>query len=155
MRTAVIIGLALWPLGASTNAQTLRLKRAPVVVAPTLTEIPPAARARQTALLLRVTPDQRAFIARTAPTATSAETVRTQAVAAFPGSSSGDIEAMVLLVMMAAADEADADLHSAMSDMQSLRLQMVMDRRAKAMSALSNILRKTSDTSDGIIQNIK
>jgi hypothetical protein len=42
-----------------------------------------------------------------------------------------------------------------MSEMESLRLQMVMDRRSKFMSALSNILKKISDTQDSIVQNLK
>ncbi len=36
-----------------------------------------------------------------------------------------------------------------------LRLQLLMDRRSKAMEALSNIMKKISETSDTIIQNLK
>ena len=36
-----------------------------------------------------------------------------------------------------------------------LKLQMSMDRRSQALSTLSNVLKKTSDTSSGIIGNLK
>jgi len=44
---------------------------------------------------------------------------------------------------------------SEMSEMTSLRLQMLMDRRSKIMSTLSNILKKISTTQDMIVQNLK
>ncbi len=47
------------------------------------------------------------------------------------------------------------DSLSEMGEMESLRLQMAMDRKSKLMSTLSNLLKKESDTSDSIIQNIK
>jgi len=42
-----------------------------------------------------------------------------------------------------------------MGEMESLRLQMAMDRYSKMMSTLSNLLKKSSDTAQSIIQNIK
>ena len=39
--------------------------------------------------------------------------------------------------------------------MESLRLQMAMDRLSKLMSTLSNLLKKASETAQGITQNIK
>jgi hypothetical protein len=42
-----------------------------------------------------------------------------------------------------------------MGEMESLRLQMAMDRKAKEMSALSNLLKKMADTTSGIVQNMK
>jgi Arc/MetJ-type ribon-helix-helix transcriptional regulator len=42
-----------------------------------------------------------------------------------------------------------------MSAIESLQLQMVMDRRSKLITTLSNIMKKISSTSDTIIQNIK
>jgi hypothetical protein len=42
-----------------------------------------------------------------------------------------------------------------MGEMESLRLQMAMDRLSKLMSTLSNVLKKTSDTSSTIVQNLK
>lgn len=47
------------------------------------------------------------------------------------------------------------DSLSEMGEMESLRLQMAMDRRSKLMSTLSNILKKMSETASAIIQNIK
>ena len=44
---------------------------------------------------------------------------------------------------------------SEMSEMTSLRLQMMMDRRSKFINTLSNIMKKLSDTQDSIIQNLK
>lgn len=54
-------------------------------------------------------------------------------------------------------DEAknDLDSMSEMGEMESLRLQMAMDRMSKMMSTLSNLLKKISDTSSSIIQNLK
>ena len=47
------------------------------------------------------------------------------------------------------------DNMSEMGEMESLRLQMAMDRLSKAMSALSNLMKKINDTASGITQNIK
>lgn len=47
------------------------------------------------------------------------------------------------------------DSMSEMGEMESLRLQMAMDRISKLMSTLSNMLKKISDTSSAITQNIK
>jgi len=50
---------------------------------------------------------------------------------------------------------ADIDSMSEMGEMESLRLQMAMDRMSKLMSTLSNILKKMSDTSESIVRNLK
>jgi N-methylhydantoinase B/oxoprolinase/acetone carboxylase alpha subunit len=42
-----------------------------------------------------------------------------------------------------------------LSETESLRLQMAMDRMSKMMTTLSNILKKMSDTASAITQNIK
>lgn len=47
------------------------------------------------------------------------------------------------------------DSLSEMGEMESLRLQMALDRQSKMMSTLSNLLKKISDTSNRITQNIK
>jgi hypothetical protein len=44
---------------------------------------------------------------------------------------------------------------SEMGEMESLRLQMAMDRLSKMMTVLSNIMKKISDTGSSIIQNLK
>lgn len=47
------------------------------------------------------------------------------------------------------------DSLSELGEMESLRLQMAMDRLSKMMSTLSNVLKKTSDTAAGIMRNLK
>jgi hypothetical protein len=47
------------------------------------------------------------------------------------------------------------DAMAEMSEMQGLRLQMAMDRASKAMSALSNLLKASSETARAIVQNIR
>ncbi len=47
------------------------------------------------------------------------------------------------------------DALSEMGEMESLRLQMAMDRTSKMMSTLSNLLKKSSETADAIISNLK
>ena len=49
----------------------------------------------------------------------------------------------------------DLDSMSEMGEMESLRLQMAMDRLSKLMSMLSNILKKVSDTQSSIVANLK
>lgn len=47
------------------------------------------------------------------------------------------------------------DSTSELGEMASLRLQMAMDRRSKMMEALSNLMKKQSDTSSSIVSNLK
>ena len=47
------------------------------------------------------------------------------------------------------------DALSEMCEMDGLRLQKAMDRRAKSIGTLSNILTKIGKTEDGIIKNLK
>ena len=47
------------------------------------------------------------------------------------------------------------DSLSELGEIESLRLQMAMDRLSKFMQTLSNILKKMSDTDSEIIQNLK
>jgi putative addiction module CopG family antidote len=49
----------------------------------------------------------------------------------------------------------DLDSMTEMGEMESLRLQMAMDRLSKMMSTLSNLLKKVSDTADSITHNLK
>jgi hypothetical protein len=90
--------------------------------------------------------------------------------------SGGDIDALVEIVMAQCATDSQSDLKNQMSAMQkmnqqkqaaragaenemseeeSLRLQMAMDRQSKFMEALSNIEKKLAQTQDSIIQNLK
>ena len=59
------------------------------------------------------------------------------------------------LDQQADAIKQDLDAMGEMGEMESLRLQMAMDRMSKMMSTLSNVLKKTSDTSSSIVQNMK
>ena len=56
---------------------------------------------------------------------------------------------------MVEALKTDIDSMSEMGEMESLRLQMAMDRMSKMMSTLSNLLKKISDTQNSITQNLK
>ncbi|QNA44717.1 hypothetical protein [Lacibacter sediminis] len=47
------------------------------------------------------------------------------------------------------------DNMSEMGEMESLRLQMAMDRMSKMMSTLSNLMKKISETQSSITQNLK
>ena len=49
----------------------------------------------------------------------------------------------------------DIDSQSELGESESLRLQMAMDRLAKMMQALSNLLKKIGDTDSSIIKNLK
>ena len=51
--------------------------------------------------------------------------------------------------------ESALDSMSEMSEMDSMQLQTAMDRLSKAMSTLSNVLKKASDTDQAIITHIK
>ena len=42
-----------------------------------------------------------------------------------------------------------------LGELESLRLQMMMDRVSKMMTTLSNLLKKMQDTQDAITQNLK
>lgn len=78
-----------------------------------------------------------------------------EVVRARVASDAPDGEALRLLDAAIAAVRSDLDRMSEMGEMESLRLQMAMDRMSKMMSALSNILKKISDTANQITQNLK
>lgn len=71
-----------------------------------------------------------------------------------------DYEAVFHLVATLYAKQLQAETaelleQGELSEMEQLRLQMAMDRLAKMMSTLSNILKKMSDTASQITQNLK
>jgi hypothetical protein len=53
------------------------------------------------------------------------------------------------------AIQEDIDSLSELGEMESLRLQLAMDRLSKMMSTLSNLMKKISDTTNQIVQNLK
>jgi hypothetical protein len=95
--------------------------------------------------------------------------------------SNEDIEALVFVVMMQATKDEQSDLKNIMdgvkkanqqkqgqradrnqkdamsdlSDEDSLRMQLAMDRQSKFMETLSNIEKKMAQTQDSVVQNLK
>ncbi len=67
----------------------------------------------------------------------------------------GLITSVEQLLLVRYSLQARLDSMSEMGEMESLRLQMAMDRLSKFMSTLSNLLKKSSDTASGIVQNLK
>ena len=63
-------------------------------------------------------------------------------------------DAELMRLANAVAAEQLASL-SELSETMQLRLQMLMDRRAKFIEALSNLLKKQSDTASAIVSNMK
>lgn len=60
-----------------------------------------------------------------------------------------------VVALLSDPDELDRNQTAGMSEMMSLRMQMMLDRRSKLMSTVSNLMKKTSDTKKSVIQNIK
>lgn len=54
-----------------------------------------------------------------------------------------------------AKSKGDLDSMSEMGEMESLRLQIAMDRLSKLMSTMSNLVKKVSDTAQTITQNLE
>ena len=83
----------------------------------------------------------------------------------FPTAQPAERDAMAFyLVAVSGIAELDSSVHnvatkldslSEMSEMQSLRLQMAMERMAKVAATLSNLLKKMSQTTNTITQNLK
>lgn len=59
------------------------------------------------------------------------------------------------LDLQVAARKQDLDSTSELGEMESLKLQAAMDRLAKMEATLSNVMKKASDTSASITQNMK
>lgn len=57
--------------------------------------------------------------------------------------------------MEAVSGGATSDSMDDLGEEQSLRMQTVMDRQSKAASTLSNLLKKSSDTTSSIVNNLK
>ena len=77
----------------------------------------------------------------------------------FPTAShrEADVLATYLLGVAAAGQGSREALDSLneIGESEALRLQMAMDRMSKLMSTLSNLLKKTADTQNAMVQNIK
>lgn len=71
----------------------------------------------------------------------------------FPHSSEG--LTLAQLDADVASINSELDSMNELGETESLRLQMAMDRKSKLIEALSNILKKISDTDSQILQNLK
>ena len=72
-----------------------------------------------------------------------------------PASGLADLVPIDGLHSVAHSFESKLDSLSEMGEMESLRLQMAMDRLSSLMSTISNLLHKLSDTQNAIVQNLK
>lgn len=83
-------------------------------------------------------------------------TIATARTARAPRGQAARLQATTAELDQAIDDvKSELDSLSEMGETESLRLQMAMDRMSKAMSMLSNILKKMSETSGQITQNLK
>ena len=124
--------------------------------------------------------EARALLARNLSSDAMIQVARADVAARFAGQiyAPADIDALVQLVMSAAAKDAQNDLQgwlsspqagntrkagqrsstaqmSAMSPQDQLTLQMLMDRQAAAALALSNMIKSAHDTQSAIISNMR
>jgi hypothetical protein len=110
------------------------------------------------------------------------EKARASVVQAFPKLNGMDVDALAFLVVMQSAQDQQADLQQMMQSMQqatkgkqgsratqggsldqtnemseeeSMRLQMAMDRQSKFYNVLSNVMKKVADTQASIVSNLK
>jgi hypothetical protein len=82
---------------------------------------------------------------------------RWRKLAADLHSHAGGVAADDAALLRQASDAATGQLQalSDVSEELQMRLQMIMDRRSKFLEALSNIMKKQSDTAAAIIANLK
>lgn len=82
---------------------------------------------------------------------------RWRKLAADLHSRAGGVAANDAALLRQASDAAIGQLQSLsdVSEELQMRLQMIMDRRAKLLEALSNIMKKQSDTAEAIAANLK
>jgi hypothetical protein len=99
----------------------------------------------------------RALAKEAAPSGLTAEQKKTYAAEMKKVAEDAEAADKVIVKLDAGLKDAKAKLDSMseMGEMESLRLQMAMDRLSKLMSTLSNLLKKTSDTAQSITQNLK
>ena len=141
-RRSVLAFTAALMLASAAHAQQPVLRAAPLrpklAVQPAIV---PAAEQRLLAAQRRLSPPAKTFLAREAARLAAAGPV-TEAQARAAVTQPDDIKAKM-------------DAQSEMAEMDQLRLQTVMERRAKALEMLSNLMKKSSDTQSTIIQNLK
>jgi hypothetical protein len=141
-------------------------------------QLTPVARAKLDPLIAQV----RVQLRGTTP-GDPAATANSAVQRSFPSASPGQADQLTFIVMAEAASQSDADLKSLMDQMQhanqvsakpspsphvggldsttelgemeSLRMQLAMDRYSKFMTAISNLEKKISETDTSIIGNLK
>jgi hypothetical protein len=97
-------------------------------------------------------PRRMAFETRTSPVI-HLEYAKASAVPPLPSRRPG-LTAAALRALLSDAQK-DLDVLNEMSEMNSLRLQMTMDRRAKFIQTLSNLIKKLGSAQERLVQNIK
>lgn len=146
------------PQSGTTAANRMTAKRVPA--------FPPGVKERGDKLWGIASPAVRAFANQNALQIAHGQTdPETEAYAAvrarFTNLRPSGQDTVAFLVLYRSADtlktefKSKLDSVSEMGEMESLRLQMAMDRVSKMMSTLSNLLKKISDTADGIVSNLK
>jgi hypothetical protein len=97
-------------------------------------------------------PRRMAFETRTSPVI-HLEYAKASAVPPLPSRRPG-LTAAPLRALLS-DDRKDLEVLNEMSEMNSLRLQMTMDRRAKFIQTLSNLMKKLGSAQERLVQNIK
>jgi hypothetical protein len=118
---------------------------------------------------------------RSQPAANSTEMLahaRTAAWEVFPTAKGADVDTLTFLVMMQASADTQDEMYATMQQMQAannqrqaqrgtaakmgemsqelqMKLQMEQEQYSQCMEAVSNIMKKVSDTSSSIVQNMK
>ena len=119
-------------------------------------KLTPAARAKLDPLIAQVRAELRGAMAGD-PAATASSGIQRS----FPLASAGQADQLTFVVMAEAANQARASLGAGrdstveVGEMESLRMQLAMDRYSKFMRAISNVEKKLSDTDASIIGNLK
>lgn len=169
---AALVLFALFGLGASAalaadSTPTPRtMSRGNLVkVRPRTPQFPPDVKARGDRLWNAASPAVKAWASQNAPQVAKgpgdpealAHAAAQARSAHTRGGGAADSLSFLLLYEASRSLQAKSDLDSMseMGEMESLRLQMAMDRLSKMMSTLSNLMKKMSTTQDAIIQNMK
>jgi hypothetical protein len=170
-RVAAVLLFALGApvaLAADTKASPRIISRAHVVKArPQVPQFPPDVKARGDRLSNAASPAVKSWASQNVPgiakgTGEPEALAGVAARARWPNLRvAGASNDLTFIATYEAAKALQADIKnkldsmSEMGEMESLRLQMAMDRLSKLMSTLSNLLKKASDTASGITQNMK
>lgn len=128
--------MILMLLAAQIGATPVTVSPRPIVTRPVIGTIVPATKKKQ------MVGDARSLVAQ-------AETLQAGYAPTAGQPTKAELQAQIDHI------KGDLDSMSEMGEMESLRLQMAMDRMSKMMSTLSSLLKKISDTSQSITQNIK